>query len=248
MGFVASHAAVRHSRGGRQRLLPPVRKKAWQVILSGGLLLATALLVAGCGSTSLGRASLEGLRLAVARDPDVTPTAEQVAASPYAQIEVVGPEGGAVLLLGNVDDGRQAFYSGDRKIVYLRDGLLSGSYGLAQDAADIRIEGDNPFARLPQLQQPQQVARRYDWMPSYRYGVPVIGQLRRVGSARVTILGVERDLLHFRETLRGPGVDATNEYWADPASGFIWKSRQLLAPGITLEILQLKPYQAEGAG
>ncbi|WP_255516485.1 YjbF family lipoprotein [Luteimonas suaedae] len=228
--------------------MPPAQENAWKIILPGSLLLAAALLVAGCGSTSLSRASLEGLRLAFARAPDVTPTAEQVAASPYAQIQVVGPEGGAVLLLGNVDDGRQAFYSGDRKIVYLRDGLLSGSHGLAQDAADIRIEGDNPFARLPQLQQPRQVARRYDWMPGYRYGVPVTGRLRRVGNTRMTILGVERDLLHFRETLRGPGVEATNDYWADPASGFIWKSRQLLAPGITLEILQLKPYQAEGAG
>lgn len=247
MGPVASHRAAEHPRRGRRRRTRPVGKKAGKIMLAGSLLLATTLLATGCGSTNLGRASLDGLRLAVAGDSDVTPTAEQVAANPYAHIKIIGPEGSAILLLGHVDDGRHAYYSGDRKIVYLRDGLLSGSAGLTQDAADIRIVGDNPFTRLPQLQAPRQVARRYDWMPGYRYGVQVTGDLQRVGSTRMTLLGVERELLHFREALRGPGVDATNEYWADPATGFIWKSRQLLAPGTTLEILHLKPYRARGA-
>lgn len=211
-------------------------------------LLSAALLLFASGCSNLGLSGLQAVRLAFASASDVVPTPEQVAASPYAQIHVVGPDGGAILLLGNVDDGRQSWYSSNRKIVYLRDGLLAGSFGLPQDASDIRIEGDNPFARLAQVDRPVPVARRYDWMPGYRYDVPVTGQLHRVAGAAVNILGVERELVHFRETLRGPGVEATNEYWADPETGFIWKSRQLLAPGVSLEIIQLKPYLPETAG
>lgn len=216
------------------------------------LLAPAALALAGCGSVNLGRSSLETVRLAVSgRQVEAVPDPAQVAASPYAQILVRGSEGSALLLLGNVDDGREAYYSGDRAIVYLRAGLLEATSGLAQDVDQVRIEGENPFAHLAGVRQPVETARRYDWRvdgrtPGYRYGVPVRGRLERIGPERVQILGAARDLVHFRETLHGPGVSGGNDYWADPATGFIWKSRQLVAPDLFLEITQLKPYQAPG--
>ncbi|MFT4256210.1 MAG: YjbF family lipoprotein [Pseudoxanthomonas sp.] len=205
-------------------------------------LLAAALL-ASC--STLGTSSLQALKLAVAGKPDMDPTPGQVAATPYAQILASTTADNRVLMvLGNVDDGLQSWFSSRREIVYLRDGLLVGSHGLEQDAAGIRIEGDNPFARLARINGVVPVQRRYDWMPGYRYGVAVEGRLQRTGIETVSILGAQRQLLHFRESLRGPGVAAENEYWADPETGFIWKSRQLLAPGLSLEIVQLKPFVA----
>ncbi|WP_058835987.1 YjbF family lipoprotein [Luteimonas abyssi] len=198
-------------------------------------------LLAGCGS--LGITAIQTVRQAVVGDASPPPpTADAVARSPHAQILVDG----RLLLLGNVDDGGlESWFSADGRIVYLRDGLLAGSYGLSTDAAGIRIEGDDPFARLAALHAPVEVARRYDWRSGYRYDVPVHGELRPLGPARVTILDSEREVLHFQERLRGPGVDAVNEYWADPHDGFVLKSRQMLAPGRMLEIVQLKPYRAE---
>ena len=221
---------------------PTAAQQRRHALLFLTLLAAATLLAGGCSSAS--RANLKMLgKAALDRRVDVEPSPAQVAASPYAQIKVTGPTGGAILILGNDDLGRQSWYSSDHKIVYLRDGLLIGTVGLAQDAADIRIEGDNPFAHLAQLQTPVQVRRSYDWMPGYRYGVAVSGELRRQQRENVDILGVTRALVRFEETLRGPGVRAVNEYWAEPDTGFIWKSRQLVAPGVSLDIVQLKPYR-----
>ena len=225
-------------RRARQRRAAPSAARRW---LRAFALAASGLLLAGCSQTSRD-IFREATRSRGAVDID----AQQVLASPYARIKVDGPGFSGVLVLGNDDDGRLSWYSNRRNIVFLRDGLLVGSEGLREDADEIRVLGDNPFLRLSTVgAAPVTVARRYDWRAGYRYGVPVSGQLRRRGVEPVEILGTVRQLVHFEETLDGPGVAGRNDYWADPDTGFIWKSRQLLAPGAYLEIVQLKPYQAQ---
>lgn len=206
------------------------------------ILVATVLL-SGC--TTISRTSVETVRLALKRKPDVQPTAEGIAAVPYPQIKVNGPNGGAVLVLGNVDHDRQAWYSSDNRIVFLRDGLLVGTVGLDEDLRDVRIEGDNPFLTLNRLQTSATVQRRYDLMPGYRYGIPVTGTLERIGPETIDILGESLPLVHYREQLRGPGWNTSNDYWVEADTGFIWKSRQAIGPHASLEILQLKPYRPE---
>ncbi|RMW96556.1 YjbF family lipoprotein [Pseudoxanthomonas spadix] len=199
--------------------------------------------LAGCSTTS--RASYDALRTIVASHRELAPTPAQVAALPYAQILLNWPDGSALMVLGNDDAGQTSWYSNDRHMVYLRDGLLVGSTGFAQDAMQIRIEGDNPFDELTRAAQATTVIRRYDWMPGYRYGAVVRGRLVRRGRETVRILGTDRQLDHFEEALEGPGLRALNQYWVDPASGEIWKSRQLVAPGLSVEITQLKPYRPQ---
>ena len=224
-------------RGARQRRAAPAAAR-WWARASGLALLG--FLLAGCSQTSR-----DIFREATRSRGPVDIDAQQVLASPYARIKVDGPGFSGVLVLGNDDDGRLSWYSNRRHVVFLRDGLLAGSEGLREDADEIRILGDNPFLRLAAMDDaPVKVARRYDWRTGYRYGVPVTGQLRRRGVEPVEILGTVRQLVRFEETLDGPGVRARNDYWADPDTGFIWKSRQLLAPGTHLEIVQLKPYLA----
>lgn len=214
---------------------PDRQSVAWRALA----MLCMAAVLAGCSGTTR-----DIVRDVTRSRADVKPDADAIAASPYARILIKGAGVSAVMVLGNDDDGRLSWYSDRQHIVFLRDGLLAGSAGLRQDADDIRIEGDNPFQRLGDLDdRPVAVARRYDWRDGYRYGVAVTGELKRRDTESVEILGTARTLVRFEETLRGPGVDARNEYWADPATGFIWKSRQLLAPGVSLEIVQLKPYR-----
>lgn len=206
-------------------------------------LLLIALALPGCGV--VGRTSIKTVQLAVQGTPDVQPTAADVAAKPYPQIKVSGPNGGAVLVLGNIDDGRQAWYSSERSIVFLQDGLLVGTHGGTPELQQMWIEGDNPFHALHQLQGAVTVQRRYDLMPGYHYGVKVTGTLERLGTEPVDILGKVRTLVHVRETLRGDQWKGENHYWVDSASGFIWKSQQTIAPGTRLEITQLKPYSLD---
>lgn len=206
-------------------------------------LLLIILALTGCGV--VGRTSLKTVQLAVQGVPDVQPSAADVAAKPYPQIKVSGPNGGAVLVLGNIDAGRQAWYSSERSIVFLQDGLLVGTHGGTPELQRMWIEGDNPFHALQTLQGTVTVQRRYDLMPGYRYGVAVTGTLERLGTEPVDILGKVRTLVHVRETLRGTQWRGENHYWADPATGFIWKSQQMIAPGTRLEITQLKPYSLD---
>lgn len=206
-------------------------------------LLLIILALTGCGV--VGRTSLKTVQLAVQGVPDVQPSAADVAAKPYPQIKVSGPNGGAVLVLGNIDAGRQAWYSSERSIVFLQDGLLVGTHGSTPELQLMWIEGRNPFHALHTLQGAVTVQRRYDLMPGYRYGVAVTGTLERLGTEPVDILGEVRTLVHVRETLRGTQWRGENHYWADPASGFIWKSQQMIAPGTRLEITQLKPYSLD---
>lgn len=206
-------------------------------------LLLITLALTGCGV--VGRTSIKTMQLAMQGTPDVQPSAAEVAAKPYPQIKVNGPNGGAVLVLGNIDAGRQAWYSSERSIVFLQDGLLVGTHGGSPELQQMWIEGDNPFHALHTLQGTVAVQRRYDLMPGYRYGIPVTGTLERLGAEPVDILGKVRTLVHVRETLRGTQWKGENHYWVDPASGFIWKSQQMIAPGTRLEITQLKPYSLD---
>lgn len=206
-------------------------------------LLLTTLALAGCGV--VGRTSIKTMQMAVQGAPDVQPTAAEVAAKPYPQIKVSGPNGGAVLVLGNIDAGRQAWYSSERSIVFLQDGLLVGTHDGTPELQQMWIEGENPFHALHTLQGTVTVQRRYDLMPGYRYGVPVTGTLERLGTEPVDILGKVRTLVHVRETLRGTEWKGENHYWVDPTSGFIWKSQQMIAPGTRLDITQLKPYSLD---
>jgi hypothetical protein len=206
-------------------------------------LLLMTLALTGCGVVA--RTSIQTAQLAVQGTPDVQPSAAEVAAKPYPQIKVSGPNGGAVLVLGNIDAGRQAWYSSERSIVFLQDGLLVGTHGGTPELQQMWIEGGNPFHALHTLQGTVAVQRRYDLMPGYRYGVPVTGTLERLGNEPVDILGKVRTLVHVRETLRGMQWKGENHYWVDPASGFIWKSQQMIAPGTRLEIIQLKPYSLD---
>ncbi|PJJ96590.1 hypothetical protein CO641_12015 [Lysobacteraceae bacterium NML91-0213] len=227
---------LRASHQSRPRALP---RNITRLLLAA-ILLAT---LTACGN--LARSSLDAARLAIGSGAlEIDPA--RVAANPYAQLRVDGPDTAALMVLGNDDDGLTSWYSPDRRIVFLRGGVLAGTHGWPQDAIDIRIVGDNPFVRLAEVQQAS-TRRQYDWMPGHRFGVEVTGELRRGALETIDILGTAHTLQRFDEQLTGPGIQATNSYWAEPGTGFIHRSRQLVAPGLMLEFTQLKPYRPAGA-
>lgn len=202
-----------------------------------------ALLLGGCNTVSL--TGFQTARKILQGTPDPTPTAQAVAANPYAQLRVEGGGIRAVMLLGNDDAGRLSWFAGEH-IVFLRDGQLVGTQGLTSDLEDMRIEGDNPFLHLQQVgDRPVIVQRRYDWRAGYRFGVPVTGELVRGEVEQVDILGTPHALVRYEEVLRGPGVRARNVYWAEADTGYVRKSRQMIAPGTELEIVVLKPYRGK---
>jgi len=203
------------------------------------LILVALLALAGC--TTVSRSTTDAFRQLFQTGLD-DPTQEQVTALPYPQLLLKARDVNGVLVLGHLEGERQTWYAGRDAVFYLQpNGLVTGTAGIGR-TIEIHIEGNSPFAALSAAVDGTVVRRRYDWMPGYRIGVPVTGTLHRRGSEQVTILGNKFQLVRYEEHLEGPGVSETNVYWVDD-SGFIWKSRQFLAPGNTVEIVQLKPYR-----
>lgn len=199
------------------------------------------LLLAGCSSVS--RGSVESVRLAFSREK-VDPTPASVAASPYFQLQANSPAGEAILILANTGQGELGWYGSGHDIVFTRDGLIARTVGLPQNLDASAFPGENPFRTgLQHLTGPVGYTRRMDWSPGYRYGVILQAQLVPKGIEDVEILGTVRHLRRVDESLSGQGVQLNNRYWVDPGDGFIWKSRQYVAPDYPLELIQLRPYR-----
>lgn len=200
--------------------------------------LASTMLLASCTTGS--RATSDSFRLLFQGRVQATPA--QVAATPYPQAQLKAPDIAAVIVLGFVDEGQQTWYAGNHAVFKLdANGLLTGTSGSGRQLHS-RIVGPSPFGNLARIQGSARVQREYDWIPGYRMGVQAHGTVERGPLESVDILGRKRDLVRFDERLEG-GMRAHNIYWADPATGFIWKSRQQLSPDYEVELIQLKPYR-----
>ena len=213
----------------------------WHQLLVWSLLLPC---VSGC--TNLSRSAVDSARLSMHRHARVDPTAAEVAAKPYFQLQATGPQGSAVLILGNVDGQRQAWYGTHQTVLFLEHGRVVETTGLGQNLDGVQLPADDPFARgLQHLAAPLAYHYRVDWSPGYRYGVQVDARLIPAGRERIDILGTAHEVLRVDEQLSAPAAHwhALNHYWVDPRDGFVWKSQQQVAPGLSLRLLELRPYR-----
>lgn len=209
------------------------------------LLLGAVLVLGGCSDWARGVA--ETARRVVHPSPAL-PSPEQVLARPYFQMQVDQGRHSAVLVLGNVDGDREAWYSHDGVILFLRHGLLVKSWGLSVNIDGTALPDASPFLTgLQHVDGTVSVERRVDVSPGYRYGVAVESQLSAGPMETVAILGQAHQLRRIDEHLHAAGLDwqADNRYWVDPASGQVLKTRQTLPGGQTLTLTMLRPYQPD---
>ncbi len=220
-----------------------MRRLACACLISG-----LVLAVAGC--STLSEASIASIgRLIHPPTSSVNPTPASVAAKPYYQLEASSREGEALLILGNIDHGREAWYDAGNGILFLRHGVLTKSWNMAPDILATQLPADSPFRRgLQHLTAPVKTTRSMD-LPGYRYGVTATSTLTPAGIHEVTILGRTHRLMQVDEHIRAPAVDfvADNRYWVDPSDGFVWKSRQTIPGGLTLTLTELRPYRGSGS-
>jgi len=218
----------------------------WRALLLAGCA-ATGSLLVGCSSLSY--STIDTVRLAWRGSAKLAPTAEQVQAKPYFQLQAITARGNAILILGNVVGSRQYWYGADGVALVLEHGRVVQTMGLPQNLDRSRIDhGDDPFARgLQKLTAPTAYERTDDWSPGYRYGVPVHAELKLSGENRVDILGVSRHVLLVTEAVSTSASRnrANNRYWVDPADGFIWVSEQEVMPGVGIKLVQLRPYRGD---
>src|SRR6185312_4194875 len=131
---------------------------------------------------------------------------------------------------------RQAWYGNHGVVVFIEHGRVVQTTGLDQNLDGLQLPADDPFARgLQTLTAPVTYRVGKDWSPGYRYGVPVEATLVPAGHEQISILDTTHDVVRVDEQLSAPAMHyrATNHYWVDPRDGFIWKSEQQVAPGLT---------------
>lgn len=210
---------------------------------AGAALLA---LIAGCGTSSFHTAT-DLVKLVRKSRTHVDPTPASVAAKPYFQLQATSPEGRAVLILGGTEGNLQGWYGQGGQAVFIEHGEVVRTIGLRQNLDDTQWLSINPFvAGLQALTIPMDGIRVMDWSPGYRYGVTLHVRMTVAGMEDVTILGTVHRLRRVDERVDSPAADfaAENHYWVDPADGFIWKSHQVVAPGLSLDLIQLHPYRS----
>jgi hypothetical protein len=209
-------------------------------------LIVAALLLGGCSDWAQGVG--ETARRVMHPSPAL-PSPDEVLARPYFQMQVDQGRHSAVLVLGNVDGDREAWYSGDGVILFLRHGLLVKSWGMPATNFDgTALPADSPFlAGLERLTGPVTTTRQVDLSPGYRYGVKLVSRLSPGPLETVQVLGTPHRLRRVDEHVSAQAMDwqADNQYWVDPSDGLVWKTRQTLPGGATLTLTMLRPYRPE---
>lgn len=243
----------RRSRNGRREpaFVMPLRlarghgSSARRYVERLALMAAASLLLAGC--TSVSRSTVDTMRLAWQGTPKLSPTAEQVHAKPYFQMRAITAHGDAILILGNIVGARQYWYGTGGAALVLEDGRIVQTIGLAENLDGSRINSANdPFAHgLHALGATTSYDRVDDWSPGYRYGVPIHATLKPADETSIDILGTAHRVRLVTEEVaaKAAGYRVRNRYWVDPADGFVWMSEQEVMPGVTIKLVQLRPYR-----
>lgn len=203
-----------------------------------------ATLLAGCSSSYSD--GLNAVKAAMHSRHEIAPTADSVAAKPYFQMLAISPDGKAVMVLGGIEGEVQGWYGSTGDGLFLDHGLVVRTIGLRANLDATHWVSADPFAvGLQSIGSGFDGTRTVDWSPGYRYGVVEHVHLAPAGVEDVNILGTIHRLQRVNEHVSAPeaGFSADNRYWVDPADGFIWKSHQVVAPGVPLDLVQLRPYR-----
>ena len=208
---------------------------------------ATCLLTA-CGTAY--DSVWDTTKLAVLGPPSVTMSKDQVAQLRYASLYArVGEGGYAVLVLGEASDSLRKWYSADQRMLATDHGRLVRTLNFEHDLTHIEWLSADPVATGLQHVSADTVARRrIDWMPGYHSGLLVESRFRNQGLTHITIADTDHPVLHILEDIHIAQLDyqGQNEFWVDPASGFVWQSRQMIVPGGPMvEAQVLKPYRGD---
>jgi len=168
-------------------------------------------------------------------------TIEAAAAIPYATIGVQindGPQG--LLVLATDESGTQLWTSAARVAIQTMDGRVIRTSGLGHDLSGYTLRDMTKY--------PDGSYRRR-WIADFRdlalYGTPISCEGTPSGTETITILGKPMQTIRTSERCHSEDRHLewtfTNRYWADPASGLVWRSIQYVNPqldALTIETLR----------
>jgi hypothetical protein len=185
------------------------------------------VLLAACGQTPAG----EALRMAT----EAPAEAPEARAEQGPSLLLQGPR--QVVLVPASGSGARQVWRGPGQVALATDGArVVGTAGLAQMVMATRFDGADPLEDVRALSGQEARARRTidlagpDRDPgSMRFGLVVDCTLR--GRAEAGWVVVE-------ERCDGDVASFTNRFWADPATGIVWRSEQWAGDGVPMLTVQ----------
>ncbi len=205
-------------------------------------MLPLAALLSACNP--LMTASLDTFKAALQGPEPLELTREQVDAVPYYQIVITAPTGEAVMALVRLQEGVEFWLASTQQVLMMKDGLAIRSVGFNDNLDGTRFAGESPFRTgLHRIPDGLRTERQVDFAGRYQMGAQLISHFEKQGLETVRILDRDLELLRVDEHIEIPGLgfSALNQYWVDPADGFILASVQHVTPELPLRIVQVRP-------
>lgn len=147
----------------------------------------------------------------------------------------------------NVNRGEYVTYADNqRRSLTLRGGAVSATDNFGIDLEGIAIQTDDPIVHAAPVDSwPDDVTRAYKL---HRRDAPIETltfrcTLLQLGLAEIEIVERKYQTIEIAERCTNGQIVFENRHWADPATGFLWKSTQWIGPKlspITYEVIS--PY------
>jgi hypothetical protein len=189
------------------------------------------------------------VRTYLMKGADLHMTRADIEKIPYASIAVrMGDAAQALLILRRYDGDDLHWVSAEREVIVTRRGRVVKTYGLPQDLKDTSFLTRDPLGTpATGFATSAECLRAIDLEPAHQDGVVVRSRFAAAGSEEIDILGDRYATTVLHEEGAAPDIawDFVNQYWIDPRSGYVWKSRQFAAPQLPpLEIIVYRPAAA----
>lgn len=204
------------------------------------LLSLMAIALTGCAGDSDIVAAGNVLWSAIGKPP-VKISREQAAAIPFATMGLqLGSNAQAILILGANTPEALEWFAGQQIYVATNRGRIVRTSGMPYDLGGLREELNA---------NSQGLMGKATW--TYALDLPDLGifgtTLRCMdnptGPETIDILGASISTVHIRERCEAQGISwkFENEFWQDPMTGYVWRSKQYIhpkSPPVTLETLR----------
>jgi hypothetical protein len=197
-----------------------------------------AVFLAGCASDSarVAQAVLQSVWA-----PEGTRITRQEAADiPFATIGAqVGEGNQGILVLGTLSPEQAEWYSGEFVMIRTRGGRIVRTAGMPYDLGGLDVRPPAAAAAA----RGETVTLSYDFPDLGVFGAIGNCSQRDAGPATIEILGVQIATRRFVEDCEIASLDWAfeAEYWKDPATNYVWRSRQYVHPRsdpVTIEVFR----------
>lgn len=224
------------------------------------LLLVSILTLSACSNYQ--NDVRQTMSLAFYGTPDVVKSAAEVDKLPYASVYIkVEPNSRAFVLLAFVEPlplfpSSTDATSPEFKWIARDGAMLATQFGRITRTAQLPAgnlvattsDKADPLSLGLQLSStPKSWHRKIDWQPGYHFGYSLDSRFEFVAEENIVVNEKTVSTLHFNEIVDVSELDVQyqNQFWIDPVSGVVIKSRQKLAPSLPyVEMTTLKPYSS----